>query len=182
MIATQKLQGFFDNWFKCLRRERALQDKPKIKTYSWLKSYIDMRLYRDLLFKEEVLEEKSIVVQEKIMVREKKPILIQEANEPMLGFNETRDEEKLVRDGSTYKASNPGSTPLDPHIKETMEVQAQAQVDDFMEVQVHVPKIEAMKVPPMEIISSFSSYICLLKVNGNNPNLRMKIYPLWVGY
>jgi len=31
MIAIQKLQGYAQYWFKCLRIERALKGKPRIK-------------------------------------------------------------------------------------------------------------------------------------------------------
>ena len=32
IIATRKHQGYGQYWFKCLRRERALQDNSRIKT------------------------------------------------------------------------------------------------------------------------------------------------------
>ena len=67
MIPAQKLQGFTCYWFKCPRKERALEGKPRIKTWRSLKSYTNVRFYRDLLF-EGCLEEKSIVVREKIMI------------------------------------------------------------------------------------------------------------------
>ena len=60
--------------------------------------------------------------------------MVHEENEPILDFDETRDEENLAIDESSPKAPNLESTILDPHIKETMEVQTQAQVDDIMEV------------------------------------------------
>ena len=43
MVATRKLQGVGLYWFRCPKRGRPLQDKPRIKTWSWLKSYIDVR-------------------------------------------------------------------------------------------------------------------------------------------
>jgi len=74
-----------------------------------------------------------------------------------LGFDETRCKENLIMDESFPKAPNLMSTSLDPHIEETMEFQTQAKVDDVMKVQVHVHKIEATEVVPMETRSSVGS-------------------------
>ena len=65
---------------------------------------MDVRLYWDLLFRKEVLEQKPIVVQKKIKLQEQKPILIQKEKEPILYFDQTRDEENLVLEERFLKA------------------------------------------------------------------------------
>jgi len=57
-----------------------------------------------LLIKEELLEEKSIALQLKILVQEENPILVQDKNEPILGFNEKRSRKSLVMAESSLKA------------------------------------------------------------------------------
>jgi len=47
-------------------------------------------------------------------------------------------------DESSPKTSNLESTLLACHIEISMEVQIQAQVDDAIEIQVHVNKVEAI--------------------------------------
>jgi len=91
MINSQKFQGNASNWFKCVRRERTLERKPRVKTWSWFKSYMDVRFNVDKL-----LEEKSNVVQEKIKIKEEDPVLVHEDAEPILDFDETKDEKNLV--------------------------------------------------------------------------------------
>ena len=57
---------------------------------------------------------------------------------PILGFDEIRDQENLVKEESFPKAPHLESTSLDLHIKESMEVQTQAKVDDVVKVQIDV--------------------------------------------
>ena len=59
----------------------------------------------------------------------------------------------MVIDKNSPKAPNLESTSFDPHVKEIMEVQSQAQANGVMEVHVHIQKIEAFKVLPIEIRS-----------------------------
>ena len=105
------------------------------------------------------MEETSIFVQEEIEVQKENLILIQEDNEHILGFDEIGDEKKLIMDESSYKSPKLDFTSLDPHIKETMEVQTQAQIRDVLETQVQVQQVEGMKVLSLEEKSLLSSSI-----------------------
>jgi len=49
IIAIEILQGPTYSWFKNLKREIALQGKPRIKTWRRFKSYMDVRFYRNIL-------------------------------------------------------------------------------------------------------------------------------------
>ena len=80
------------------------------------------------------MEEKSIVLQEKILVQQEKPILVEDENEPILGFDETRDEQNMIMDESSPKAPNLESTSLKPHIEETIGVHLQDQIDEAIEI------------------------------------------------
>ena len=101
---------------------------------------MNMRFYQDLLFEEELLEEKSNVVQENIKVQEEKPLLVQEENRPILDYDYRRDEKNLVIDESSPQAPNLDSSLIDSHIKETMEVRAQVQIDDVIKGSTEVKK------------------------------------------
>ena len=80
-----------------------------------------MIFYWDLLF-EELLEEKVITVDKKVKVVEGKPILAQELNEPILSFDQTRQEKNLVMDDDSPKDPIQLDGILVPHLKEAMEV------------------------------------------------------------
>jgi len=110
-------------------------------------------------------------MQEKTKVQEENPILVEEENKPILGFDETGDEKNLVMDESISKAPHLKSSSTYPHIEEIVEVQTQAQIDDVMEIQVHVRKVEAMKILPMEIISSLNSLYMPLESEMNKSKL-----------
>ena len=55
-------------------------------------------------------------------------------NEPILGFDETRDEQNMVIDEGSPKAPNLESTSLKPHIEETIGVHLQDQIDEAIEI------------------------------------------------
>ena len=47
-------------------RDRALQGKPRIKTWIWLQSCMDKRFNLDILFEKEPFEEKAIFIHKKV--------------------------------------------------------------------------------------------------------------------
>ena len=85
-------------------------------------------------------------------------------------------------DERPLKAPNLKSSSLYFYIEETMEVQAQAQEDNVIEVRIQVHNVVAGDVLPKRKEAHLPPYICLLKVNGNNTNLSIKRYPLasWI--
>ena len=76
-----------------------------------------------------------------------------------MDFDETRDEQDMVIDGSSPKAPNLESTLLKPHIEETMAVQFHDLIDETMEIQAQVQQVEAREVLPLEEKSLLSSSI-----------------------
>ena len=55
-----------------------------------------------------------------------------------MDFDETKDEQDMVVDGSSPKAPNLDSTSPKPHIEETVELQFHDLIDETMEIQVQV--------------------------------------------
>ena len=71
--------------------------------------------------------------------------MVQDKNERILDFDETKDEDNLIIDESSPKPRS-----LNPHIEETMEVQLYDQIDEALEIQIQVQQLKAMEVLPME--------------------------------
>ena len=83
-------------------REKAIEGKPRIKTWRWKKPYMDVRSYWDLCFEEEVIK-----VQEEVKVQIEK--------------------EELSLEKSFPKAPIQLDNSIVPHIQKFMEGQVQIQ-------------------------------------------------------
>ena len=104
-------------------------------------------------------------------IEKEEPTLVQEGNMLILGIWNERGKLSHVRE--LLKASIQVYTSLTPPTEKTMEVQIQAQVNDIMEVQVHVHKVNGIKVLPLKVSSLLALRFCLLKVSGVNLRLGM---------
>ena len=89
-----------------------------------------------------------------------------------------RIEKNLIIEESSPKTPILESVSLDPHIKETMEVQIQGQLDDVMEAQVHVLEVKVMNILPVESRSSFGSLYMPFESENKNSNMTIKRYTI----
>ena len=67
-----------------------------------------------------------------------------------MGVHEKSEEENLAMNMISVKAPTLESIALAHHIEETIEYQLQAQVEEIMEVQVHIQKVQSMVLLPLE--------------------------------
>ena len=70
------------------------------------------------------------------------------------------------------------STSLGPHIKETIEVQTQGKLMMLWRSQFMPTKLRPWRLCRLKHEAHLAPCICLLKVNGNNPNLSIKRYSI----